>query len=257
MKFFGVLFSVFIALFLTGCGTQESDKVKTKDIYVQANATVGSDTFKYNNISVRMYEKDGLKRSVELVGDEYLTVSYNNQIVKLKGRTGYSGPWYETLFPYDGKTGVLTVTFHRNDGTTIPMSVEMVEPFNVTSPSALTEYEEYETIPLRWEVPTSLSQHFNVQVKLGSPSLNVSSNEIMALTDNGYHEFVLSKLADNLRKDAEKKGLKLDMAESCWMNLKLSRYNEKSLSGGFSNSSYIRVSFDKEITDLKMMLSSN
>ena len=157
-----------LVFLLTGCGNTDSTSVSTKHIYMKAYVyETDEDNESSAYINVVMREDSTLKPEIYLSDGEYLTASFDGEKeVRLEEREigeavwpifSLRGVWsdfrYTAEIPTSGEIGTFTITFHRLDGSKIPMRVEMVERVMLSSPTVDDIFFENQSIPLQWSLP--------------------------------------------------------------------------------------------------------
>ncbi|TMO88708.1 hypothetical protein [Pseudoalteromonas spongiae] len=246
-----------LVFLLTGCGNTDSTSVSTKHIYMKAYVyETNEDNESSAYINVVMREDSTLKPEIYLSDGEYLTASFDGEKeVRLEEREigeavwpifSLRGVWsdfrYTAEIPTSGEIGTFIITFHRLDGSKIPMRVEMVERVMLSSPTVDDIFFENQSIPLQWSLPYWRDTQMELETQFFCQDYTfIKEQKNYDIDDNGDYTFPTHELVALSNKTYEINQYSRT-SNDCNMTLNLVRYRSVPLSNKFAKSSYIEAS---------------
>jgi len=196
-----------VSLLLSACGTKESEGGRTDQLYLSAEAGVQSNL--YARVRIKLQYQDMFSDYINLSGNEYLRIYYNDRLVELTKDGDFFGTGYEASFDTGGNGGEFRLVLHRYNDEHHEFSVRIPKPFEITSPRSSQVIYGNEQVMIDWQQPSSFS---GVQVQLDGAlkctskesdgSLDIDNeHEYWEFLDSGSVIFPITKLVSNLKRE--------------------------------------------------------
>lgn len=257
---YNLLFACFF-LTLLGCNATrtESVDIPTNEIYMRVK--IEGHTDGSASIEVNMSEDHILGLPIELTSGASITATYEGEQITLRRNSDILEIDYEGYFADGGNPGLYTIVLNRVDGTSESMEISMVENFSLTSPVEQSIYLEHSEVPMEWS-PTSFDE-MEVHGYLLCNTFDAdeperdtdSENETDSIADLGHHDYDVEDLVNSLRFEIFLENDILDITKPCSFSLDLTRYRQTTLAQTFAPLSYIRSFHQREVDNMKVILS--
>jgi hypothetical protein len=143
---------------LSGCGSTQSENIKTKGI--SAQITVTADSVGKVKVSASLFAGSGLGvTSLNLSADDLLKATANGATQVLTKNTTLLGEVdYTTTFDHIDPGTLTVVSLERKDDTSCPNSrVQLPDAFTITAPSPGQIFNRTDTISVNWTPPVNIA----------------------------------------------------------------------------------------------------
>src|SRR6185369_8687145 len=169
----GLLLLLCAALLLSGCGSTNSENVKSKAIHARIDVK-GENNSTRVDVGLTIGSASGT--SLVISGPDSLKATargVTQPLTKVNGLLGDVG--YTTTFNFNQPGTEIVVNLDRPDDTSCPNSrISMPDPFTITSPASLQVFTSQATLPVTWTPAGSGT----VDMKISTRCTNAGGNEV-------------------------------------------------------------------------------